>query len=303
MSTETTAEDDFGKFFDNLGDLAANKKPVPSDFGATDVTVAATPAAVAVEPAVADAGATDPVVVADPDAVSTDPVVAPVVVPATPAASVRSDEAGILERLADVLDRRAPPPAPARGQPQPAPRLYTDEEIATLQAAEKDYPDLMKAFQLAMRGTTVQNNAYIMRQVNDYVAPAIENMQTVQQDHHMDTLHRAVPDYDAVYDPVTKWVATDRSIPAPLRAAYKGVIDTGEVGDVKWLVDEWRKATGTSVSPTQTPVAKPTGHELSEAAKQAARSLAPVVSRATAVVTSADPVTFDDAWDKFANTK
>ena len=89
-----------------------------------------------------------------------------------PVAPPRSDDAALLERLADVLDRRTPPPAPAPA-PQPQ-RIYTDEEVAALQAAEKDYPDLMKAFQLAMRGQTMQNNAHLYQQIGDFLAKAVD---------------------------------------------------------------------------------------------------------------------------------
>jgi hypothetical protein len=299
VSDEPTAEDDFGKFFDNLSDLAASKKSIPSNFGAPDVVVqpAADPVAAAV-PADAGAVAEAAPVVADATPAVADPV--RVAEPAATAPAPRSDDAALLERLADVLDRRQPPAAAAY-QPQPAPRLYTDEQIAKLQAVEKDYPDLVEAVQLLMRGTTVQNNAYLMNQVSQALAPTQEVVGTVASNYHLDSLHRAVPDYDQIYDPVTQWVTTDRSIPPPLRAAYRGVMESGEVSDVKWLTDEWRKATGATQHKPATSVtqAKP-GNELSEAAKQAAASLAPVVSRATAVVTSADPVTFDDAWNKWS---
>jgi hypothetical protein len=289
VSTEPAAEDSFNGFFDNLSDLAKANKSVPRDFGAPDVVVqpaAADPVAAAV-PADAAPADTGPVAV-EPVAV-TEPV-------APPPAPARSDDAVALGRLADLLESRQPPPAPVY-QPQPAPSLYTAEQIAKMQAVDKDYPDLAEYVQLITRGTTVQNNAYLMNRINERVAPVEEISGTVASNYHIDTLHRAIPDYDTIYDPVTQWVTTDRSIPPPLRAAYRSVMESGEVSDVKWLTDEWRKSTGKQ-TPSVTP-AKP-ANELSEAAKQAAASLAPVVSRATAVVTSADPVTYDDAWAKWS---
>ena len=53
-------------------------------------------------------------------------------------------------------------------------------------------------------------------------------------------------------------------------------------------------------SPGKSVTAPAKANELSETAKQAAASLAPVVSRATAVVTAAEPTTFEDAWAKFS---
>ena len=293
MSDEPTAEDDFGKFFDNLSALATEKKSIPANFGASDDVVqpAADPVAAAVP---ADAGAS----AAEPGPVAAEPAPTVASVPdVTIVSPPRSDDAAALNRLADVLDRRAPQPAPAYQQPAPAPRLYTDEETTFLTTVDKDFPEIMRAAQLLMRGTTVQNNAYIMQRVNERVAPIEEVGGTVAANYHVDTLHRVIPDYDTIYDPVDQWVNTDRSIPPPLRAAYRGVMQNGEVSDVKWLTDEWRKATGKQTPPVTQ--AKP-GNELSEAAKQAAVALAPVVSRATAVVTSADPVTFDDAWSKWS---
>lgn len=303
---ETTAEDDFGSFFDNLSDLAAEKKPVPSDFGAAAVAV--TPPVVATEP---------PVVVVPPDtavpattatepSAATGDVAAPVADPVAPQvaepAAVKPDATpALLERFVQAME--AQKPAPQRTQPAPQ-QLYTPEELTTLETFEKDWPDAAKALQLIMRGATTVQRAQTMEQMAATLAPALQNMQTVQFDHQLNSLRQVIPDYDSIREPAIQWATTDKSIPTPLRNTFKNVIEQGEPSDVKWLVDSWRTATGKSVSSTPSPVAaaKP-ANELSEAAKQAAASLAPVVSKRTAVVSSATPVDFDGAFEHFTAAK
>jgi hypothetical protein len=139
------------------------------------------------------------------------------------------------------------------------------------------------------------------------LGPTLQNLQVVQTDHQYDALVRAIPDYDAVANDVVQWARTDKGIPRLLRDTYERVITEGDVSEIKYLVDTWRTATGKSVAQPAartTPAAPVTkANELSEAAKQAAASLAPVVSRRTAVVTSATPEGFDDAFDHWVATK
>lgn len=303
MADEPTAEDDFGSFFDSLSALEG--KAPPADFGAsTPVTAepaAETPLATTPEPSATE-GSTDPGAdnVAGGGAAAEPP---PVAAPPPPKSDATPE---LLERFVQAIETRAPtapPPPPTRPAPPP---LYTDEEVEALNTFEKDWPDVAKALSLVMRGSTTVNNATIMQQLGQTLAPALQNMQAVQVDHQLNALRQAVPDYDKVRDPVINWALNDQTIPPYLRNAYKGVIEQGEVSEITDLVDRWRQATGNTLTPqgqsAPKPAAKP-ANELSEAAKQAVASLAPVVSKRTAVVSSALPGDFDGAFEHFAAAK
>ena len=304
---ETTAEDDFGKFFDQLSDLAATNTPIPRDFGTAPVVAAVeTPAVAAVEPTDTVAPATTATetsaATGTDDATTAAATATPQVV--EPAAVTPPPDAtpALLERFVQAMEAQKPAPQPQRAQP--APQLYTQEELTTLETFEKDWPDAAKALQLIMRGATTVQNAQMMQQIGATLGPAIQNMETVQVDHQLAALRQAIPDYDAIRDESIQWATTDKKIPPLLRDTYNRVIAQGTPSDVKWLVEEWRTATGKSVSTTSTPatIAKP-ANELSEAAKQAAASLAPVVSQRTAVVSAAIPSDFDGAFEHFAAAK
>ena len=305
MSTETiepvVAEDEFNQFFENLDQLRVDKQPIPKDFGHALVDAAApavaadSAAAVPDQPVVAGDAALavgNPAVPADGGDVGAEPAVA----------QPRSDDAALLSRLADIMDRRVPPApaAPVAHATQP-PQLYSADEIKILQAYEKDWPDHAAAMALLMRGASIAQRAQIFQEVGSVLQPQQQTLQELQAARQLSDLERTIPDYNEVRTPAATWAMTDPNIPPRLRATYKAVIDDGEVSEVKWLVDDWRKATGKAAPTGATPAAnvRPVS-ELSEAAKQAAASLAPIASKRTAVVTSADPVSFDDAWEKFS---
>lgn len=312
MTTEvqaTDAADEFDSFFDALAKLKPGEQP-PADFGQTvnkDVdaptepvnkdidtpvnpdTTVATPEGGTENEGDGDAAAAAAKAAADKAAVEA-------------AAAKPADEAGLMDRFLKVMEQRQQPqpqPQPPRQQ-QPAP-LYTAEEQAVLNKFNEDWPDLAQALALALRGTTTQNNAYVFGELSKVLGPQLQTMQEVSADHHYDALIRAIPDYDAVAPKVVDWVAKDPSMKPYLRAAYKGVIDNGSVDDISDLVDTWRKATGTSVTPGKAPAAPAakTGSELSEAAKQAAAALAPVNSKRT-VTAPAEPASFEDAFEAHA---
>lgn len=295
-------EEDFGKFFDNLGELAAEKKPVPSNFGASDAAViiptATAPVVAAVDPpvAAAEVGATGD------DAATGGTVLAPVAADPPMAAVPTADTSPAwLERFVKTIETRLPQPAqPQARQPTP---LYSQDEIKLLQAFEKDWPDFAKVLPILFRGNTAANNAEIMQAIAQTVAPVLETTQTVAVDHQLNSLRQAIPDYDKVRDPVIKWAMTDPSIPGYLRNAYRGVIDAGEVGDIADLVGTWRKATGTAApSRGGAPQLAAKENQLSEAAKQAAAALAPVVSGRTQVVQSTTPTDYDGAFEHFSKS-
>jgi hypothetical protein len=94
-------------------------------------------------------------------------------------------------------------------------------------------------------------------------------------------------------DQVVAW--TEKQ-PTYLQAAYKQVIQQGTVDEVKDLIARYRKETGVGAS-TVTSAKKDT--ELSDSAKQAAASLAPVSTKRSVVAQQEDLSNFDAAFSKF----
>lgn len=296
------APDDFTKFFDELSQLKQGETP-PATFGQTDPAAAAVTPPVET-PVVTDTPATDTPTGKAPatgDGGVTPPVETPVVAPVeTPAVTPpKVEDTDLLTRLADILDKRQPVVQQVQPQPVAPPPLYTDDEAGRLAKFREDWPDIFDAFVLMARGNAVQNNAFVFQEVAKAVGPQLQNLQTVQTDHHYMALKTAIPDYDQVRDSVVKWAREDRTIPGYLRTAYDGVIQGGDVGEISDLVDRWRQATGTA-KPTTVP-AVPAKPEigLSQAAKQAAEALAPVSSKRTANVPS-EPTDYDTAFAAFA---
>jgi hypothetical protein len=301
-------EDDFGTMFDSLSALKPGEKAPDALTSVTQNVVVAQP----VEPVQnADTSIANPdtPTLENPAATGDDGDEATVAAQnaaaeakaASDAAAVAPQNDQLLERFVKAMEAQKPAPAPVRAAPAAPAPLFSQDEANMLIAAEKDYPDIIKAVQLLMRGASTVQQQQIMGQVREFVQPVAQTLETVQVDHQLNALTTAIPDYLTVRDPAIKWATSDPSIPPPLRKAYMDVIENGDVGEVKWLVGDWRKATGqTTPTPGQTtPAVKPSS-ELSTAAKQAAAALAPVVSRRTAAVTTAIPTDFDGAWDHFS---
>ena len=294
--------DEFEQFFDQLATLKPGETP-PDTFGKPAEGVAPvvvppvetpvvtdTPATDTPEgkvPATGDGGVTPPV----------EPVVEPVVAPVVTPPVVQDTD--LLSRLADILDKRQPVVQQVQPQPVAPPPLYTDDEAGRLAKFREDWPDIFDAFALMARGNAVQNNAFVFQEIAKAVGPQLQNLQTVQTDHHYMALKAAIPDYDQVRDSVVKWAREDRTIPGYLRTAYDGVIQGGDVGEISDLVDRWRQATGTAQPKTVIAAPAKTETGLSQAAKQAAEALAPVSSKRTANVPS-EPQDYDTAFAAFA---
>ena len=299
MPTETK-EPDFETYFEQLSRLGNDDTP-PANFGQSetpavaDTSATETPAGK--EPATGDddkAAAVAPAGGApvSQEAVQAEPVVAAVVSP-------KVEDTDLLSRLADILDKRQPVVQQVQPQPVAPPPLYTDDEAGRLAKFREDWPDIFDAFALMARGNAVQNNAFVFQEIAKAVGPQLQNLQTVQTDHHYMALKAAIPDYDQVRDSVVKWAREDRTIPGYLRTAYDGVIQGGDVGEISDLVDRWRQATGTAQPKTVIAAPAKTETGLSQAAKQAAEALAPVSSKRTANVPS-EPTDYDTAFAAFA---
>lgn len=293
------------------------KPPVDDEFAAAfeDLTVKgdasdpapAAPAEPVAEPPAAELSA-DPA--ADPGAAAAAPeaVEAPAdAAPSGDAAAVPAPDAGaqpaapvdgdaILDRLSRLVAERQPEPAPAAA-PEPAPEappIYTSEEQAFLTEYDKDWSDVAKGEALKRRAEYQMLLQHVFSQVGQFLSPHLEKLEAVATNVHLGELKTRISDYDQVVDPVRSWVDQQ---PAYLQAAYNHVIQHGTADEVQDLVDRYRRETG--VTPAAAPPAKK-APEPSEAAKQAAASLAPVKSQRTVVMQQDDSSDFDAAFDRFS---
>jgi hypothetical protein len=215
-------------------------------------------------------------------------------VKATEAARAADDER--LARFAEQIAEKGKPAARAAVETTPAP--FSADELGTITAYEKDWPDVFKAQGIIARAQTQQVVGYMLQEFAKVIAPMQAQIEALSGRQTEVDLAAAIPDYDKVYGQVTQWV--DKQ-PDYLKVALKGVIDHGTPDQVTDLVGRWRKDTGnTAAQPTALvpPVKKDT--ELSPAAKKAAAALAPVGSKRTVVVADAGADDFDGAFAEYA---
>ncbi len=260
-------------------------------------TAAETPPAVETPPA----GETPPTAETPPAPAAAETPPAPEAPP-----SVADD---VVARLADVLKNNQPAPAPAaEASAAPAaeiPPVYNPQELQVLTDYEKNWPDVAQAETLRRRAEYQDLLKFVFEQVVEYTKPQFEQLRQIGNQLHMTELRGAVPDYsENLETEVAGWIDTQ---PAYLQAPFKQVMQTGTSDEVADLIRRYRETSGTtpaaqappSAAPAPAPKAPPKT-ELSNAAKQAAESLAPVGTDRTSVPQGEDPQDFTAAFRKYA---
>lgn len=211
------------------------------------------------------------------------------------------DDDTLLRRFADIV--KAQPSPEARTQIQTAPAqtapLFNEEEIKRLAAFEKDWPDIAAARALWERQEEArwrERLGYIFSQVAENVGPSLQQVRAIAEQQQVAALRSRVSDYDDIRDKVVDWAGKQ---PSYLKAAYEHVISQGTVDEVNDLIDRYRRETAPAQPAT---ITKPTlvsskpATELSDAAKKAARALAPVSSKRSDSTIPSLAESFDDAW-------
>ena len=305
----------------------------PADPPAADPPAAETPPVVSYDDAFAealkdDAGTRAPDAPAAPPAPPTAPPApeAPPAPPAappappTPAAPPAPPAPPSADDVVSALMKhmQTPPAAPAAGgdqrqqqqQPEQAP-LYSPEETTLISEYETNWPDVSRAEQLKRRAEYHDLIKFVFDAVAKVTNPLQEQMGRIGNTLHTSELKELVPDYaPALEADVTAWIDSQ---PAYLQGPYKQVMQTGTSDEVADLIGRYRAATGAApVAPAPptapTPAAPPAPPkppaapktELSQAAKQAAGSLAPVGGDRTQPVSGDDPGDFNAAFAKYA---
>jgi hypothetical protein len=137
--------------------------------------------------------------------------------------------------------------------------------------------------------------AFVFQQVGKQLEPIIQTIDTLATRAQYADITSVNPDYDDIRDGVTSWVEDQ---PAYLQTAYKQVMQSGTAEEVNDLLTRYRENTG--IKPKAGGTTRKKNAEPSETAKKAAKSMAPVSTKRSAVPQGDDPNDFDAAFKKFA---
>lgn len=192
------------------------------------------------------------------------------------------------ELIATLKGAVTPPVDQSVQQPQPV--ALTPEEVEAVNTYIAEFPQVAAAQQIIMRREIEAAVNYVLMELASVLQPVVQRVDLVAQRNHLDDLEHMVPDYADVRQKVIDWVGTQ---PDYLRGAYHSVIQQGTADQVKDLIDRYRTATGTTITPVPS---KTQEAELPAATKKAAAALAQVSSKRSTTTTSA-PTDFDGAWD------
>ena len=209
-------------------------------------------------------------------------------------------EQDIIDRLAQAVKERVQPvQVPQEPQyqqtyePQP---VLTQEDYKTLEAFDKDWPDVSKAINLILKEQTNAVVNHVFREFAQEFRPVAQRVMQMQQERHVEQLHTRVNDYDDVRDKVVEWAMQQ---PPYLRAAYGHVIQQGTAEEVADLIERYRAANAPPPAPVAPVQQQP--KQLSPQVKKAAAALAPVQSKRSNVVRTDDPSDFEGAFSRFAD--
>lgn len=208
----------------------------------------------------------------------------------------------LVKRLADAI-RQAPAgaTAPAKTTEEQVQPVYTPDELATLEAYRKDWPEVAQAEALTRRAEYRVMLDFVFSEVGKHMGPLREMVDALAERTQHQELTSVVEGYnDELVDKVAAWVDQQ---PSYLQSAFKNVMAEGTPSEVADLVGRYRKETGQVVPPTG--ATAPTGRtapELPASAKQAAASLAPVGSKRSNVSSAEDPNDFDGAFARAAKS-
>jgi hypothetical protein len=284
---------------DAVGAPAADPAPAAAD--PAPAAAPAEPAPAAAEPAPAAAPAEGA-----PAAPAAEPA------PAEPAPAAQPTAAEIARALSEQLGTA---PAPQQQQAPAGAPAYTPDEQKLLTDYESNWPDVAKAESLKRRTEYHDLLAYVFAEVGKFVSPVMDQVRNMGNTMHTGELKALVPDYSANLEAdVAGWVDTQ---PNYLQAGMKAVMQGGTSDEVADLIRRYRAATGAAPAAAPAAPAAPAPGapapkaakapavpktELSEAAKQAVVSLAPVGSERSQVPVGEDLQDFDSAFAKYAAT-
>jgi hypothetical protein len=291
--------DEFAAAFDDLAKDDPAPPPPPADEPPPPPAAAEPPAA---EPPAPPAAAEPPA--AEPPAAEPPAAEPPAAEPpaAEPKAAAQ-DTDEILSRLAAAV-KAAPAPEPAPTAPpaaeEPAP-LYSEEEQTFLEAHTKEWGEMSRGEQLIRRAEYRALTSHIFNEIRPILEPIREMVESMAGRQHFNDIKEKVGEYtEQDRENVIAWA---KEQPPYLQTAYMSVIEEGTAAEVADLWSRYQEAKGMTAG-APPPADPPRGDiELSDEAKQAAKSLAPVDSKRSVVQQPDDTSNYDAAWERYAKTE
>lgn len=245
---------------------------------------------------------------------------------AAAAAAAKGDE-DLIKRLANVIKSADPNADTARAaetarqaeadraaqaeaervRQQQNPQL-SPEDLAAVQAAEKDFPDVFKASAIVRRAEYRQIVAHVFGEVekafNERVAPIAALVQNLAERTHVGDLKTVVPDYDKLdVGKLAEWVGKQ---PTYLRSGMDQVMKSGSAEDVKDLVTRFYTETGvkppaaTAPDPAVAAAAAAAAATAEAARKKAIAALAPTPAKRGDTAAPAAPTDFGGAFETWS---
>lgn len=321
ITPQPNGDDEFAAAFADLSAPAAAPTPTPAPAAAAaPETPAAAPTPTPAPAAAPAAGAPE-----TPAAAPETPAAAAAETPPAYVPPSAEEFQRMQAELADLKARPAAPapaptPTPAAEAPAPAPApapIYTADEQATIAAYEKEWPDVVAGEALKRRGEYQNLLNHVFSEVAKYVQPIMDAVPKLESTTQYNELVKAIPDYNAVRQPVLDWAAKQ---PAYLKAAYEQVTSQGTPEDIADLVDRFKKETGwtapaatapaatapaaapAAAAPAATIPAAPAAKPGAALPSAAVAALKPVKGASTTPAKAEDPNDFDSAFKEFSAT-
>ena len=217
-------------------------------------------------------------------------------------ADPQADEAAARAAETQRATQAAAAEAERAAKANQAPQLSA-EDLAIVQAFEKDFPDVARAQAIVRRAEYRQVVGHVFSEVekafNERLAPIAQLVQNLAEREHVGDLRSVVPDYDKLdVAKLVEWVGKQ---PAYLRSGMDMVMKSGSAEDVKDLVIRFHTETGVRQGAgVQDPAAAVASAAADKARKTAVASLAPVNTKRSGAVAAAAPTDFSGAFDDFA---
>ena len=230
--------------------------------------------------------------------------------PAQPPAADQIDPKFLAQAIAEAQieaekkrNQQAPAEEPAKPKVVNVDDLLNDADKASIAKFKTEWPDEYVAIERMMQANTqaaVSNalSAYT-QQLNQFLAPLMTSVQSVEVNNHRATVLAAHPDLDQIAPEVYAWVETQPSV---VRPAFKRVLEQGSAAEVVEVLNLYKAAkvpTGAApVTPASSAAQEPQPKPTKVVDQKAVAALAAVPAAQRPRQQGADRNDFDGAFEE-----